>query len=112
MEEKRRHKRLALDASVQLERLDAEEEAALEELHVDVTDISRCGIGFTADRKLETGTYYNIRLQLWTKEVVETKVEIVRVEEQADGYRYGGEFIGLSDMDALRIDVYQIFNER
>ena len=40
MEEKRRHKRLDIDVSVQLERLDEDGVTTLKYCHVDVTDIS------------------------------------------------------------------------
>ena len=111
MEEKRKHKRLDLDVSVQLERLDEEGVTTLKYVHVDVTDISRSGIGFTANQKLETGTYYDTKIQIWTKEVVDAVIEIVRRKEGENGYQYGAIFIGMTDTDALKIDIYQIFND-
>ena len=44
MEEKRKHKRLDIDVSVQLERLDEDGVTTLKYCHVDVKDISRSGI--------------------------------------------------------------------
>lgn len=111
MEEKRRHKRLDLDVSVQLEKLTQDGVTTLRYINVDVTDISRSGLGFRSIKELDIGTYYDTRIQIWTKEVVEAVVEIVRCEKTEDGYRYGGEFIGMSDTDALKIDIYQIFND-
>lgn len=111
MTEKRRHKRLELDVSIELERLDEDGITTLKYVHVDVADISRSGIGFTCRKMLEIGTYYDTKIQLWTKEVVDAVIEIVRCAEEGDVYRYGGEFIGMSDTDALKIDVYQIFND-
>lgn len=111
MEEKRRHKRLDLDVSVQLEKLTQDGVTTLRYINVDVTDISRSGLGFRSIKELDTGTYYDTRIQIWTKEVVEAVVEIVRREKTENGYRYGGEFIGMSDTDALKIDIYQIFND-
>lgn len=111
MEEKRKHKRLELDVSVQLERLDEDGITTLKYIHVDVTDISRSGLGFSSRKKLEVGTYYDTRIQIWTKEVVDAVVEIVRQEQTEDGYKYGSSFIGMSDTDALKIDIYQIFND-
>ena len=111
MEEKRKHKRLDLDVSVQLERLDEDGITTLKYIHVDVTDISRSGLGFKAKKPLEIGTYYDTRIQIWTKEVVDAVVEIVRREECEDGYQYGSIFIGMSTTDALKIDIYQIFND-
>lgn len=112
MEEKRKHKRLDLDVSIQLERLDEEGVTTLKYIHVDVTDISRSGVGFKASQELETGTYYDTKIQIWTKEVVDAVIEIVRREPSEDGtYHYGAVFIGMTDTDALKIDIYQIFND-
>ena len=67
MEEKRRNKRLDLDVSVQLERLDEDGVTTLKYIHVDVTDISRSGLGFTSRQELAVGTYYDTKIQIWTK---------------------------------------------
>ena len=61
MEEKRKHKRLDLYVDVQLERLDEEGVTTLKYVQVDVTDISRSGIGFNAKTQLSVGTYYNTK---------------------------------------------------
>ena len=97
MEEKRKHKRLDLDVEIQLERLDEEGVTTLKYVHVDITDISRSGVGFTCKKELETGTYYDTKIQIWTKEIVDAVIEIVRREDGPDGYRYGAIFIGISD---------------
>ena len=86
-------------------------EKALRAFHVDVTDISRSGIGFKAAKQLEVGTYYDTRIQIWTREIINAVIEIVRRSETESDYIYGGEFIGMSDTDALKIDIYQIFND-
>ena len=80
-------------------------------VHVDVTDISKSGIGFDCKKKLEMNSYYDAKIQIWTKEVVDAVIQIVRSEEKPDGFHYGGVFIGMTDTDALKIDIYQIFNE-
>lgn len=112
MEEKRKHKRLDIDVSVRLERLDEDGITTLKYVHVGVTDISRSGIGFTANQELDINSYYDTKIQIWTKEVVDAVIEIVRREKQEDGtYHYGAVFIGMTDTDALKIDIYQIFND-
>jgi D-mannonate dehydratase len=111
MEEKRKHKRLDLDVNVQLERLDQAGITTVKYIHVDVTDLSRTGIGFKSQQMLETGTYYDAKIQIWTKEVIDTVIEIVRRVDKDGGYQYGGIFIGMTETDALKIDIYQIFNE-
>ena len=99
MEEKRRYKRLDLNVSVQLERLDEDEMTTLKYIHVDVTDISRSGIGFCAKKKLEVGSYYDAKIEIWTKEIVDAVIEIIRSEETEDGYKYGCIFIGMTATD-------------
>ena len=111
MEEKRKHKRLDLDVKIKLERLDEDGVTTLKYANVDVTDISRSGIGFWSQRPLEVGTYYDTKIQIWTKEVVDAVIEIVRVDEVDGKYRHGATFIGMTDTDALKIDIYQIFND-
>lgn len=111
MEEKRKHKRLDLDVTVELERLDKDGVTTLRYVHVDITDLSRSGIGFKANQALEVGTYYDTKLTIWTKEVIDAVIEVVRYKETDDGYEYGAEFIGMTDTDALKIDIYQIFND-
>lgn len=111
MEEKRKHKRLDLDVNVQLERLDEDGVTTLKYVHVDVTDISRSGLGFRAKKDLELHTYYDTKIQIWTKEVVDAVVEIVRKVEKDGEYQYGCVFVGMTDTDALKIDIYQIFND-
>lgn len=109
--EKRRSKRLDLNVSVQLERLDSDGITTLKFIKVKVTDLSKLGIGFDCGIKLETGTFYNMKLQIWTKEVIDAVIEIVRYTGDGDDYHYGASFIGMTESDALKIEIYQIFNE-
>lgn len=111
MEERRRSKRLDLDVSIQLERLDADGITTLKFIHVNVVDVSKTGIGFVSSQKLEAGTYYDTKLQIWTKEIIDAVIEIVRLEEVEGGYRYGASFIGMTETDALKIEIYQLFSE-
>ena len=67
MEERRKHKRLDLEVMVELERLDEESVTTLKYVHVEVTDISRSGLGFKSKADLEIGSYYDTRIQIWTK---------------------------------------------
>ena len=101
MEEKRKHKRLELDVTVELERLDEDGVTTLRYSHVEVVDISRTGIGFKAGQRLEVGSHYNTKIQIWTKEIIDVVIEVVRCEELEDGYRYGGIFIGMSNTGSI-----------
>ena len=55
MEEKRHHKRLKLDVSIQLERLTEDGTTTYNYTQIVVTDVSRGGIGFQSDEPLEVG---------------------------------------------------------
>lgn len=111
MEDRRRSKRLDLDVTVELERLNTDGLTTLKFTHVDVVDLSKTGIGFRSKQKMEAGTYYDVKLQIWTKEIIDSVVEIIRVEEEEDGYRYGAVFVGMTETNALKIEIYQLFNE-
>ena len=112
MDEKRSSRRLDLDVTVELERIDdSHGVTTLKLVNVDVIDLSKSGIGFVAKAGLEVGSFYNTKLQIWTKETIDAVIEIVRCEEIDGTYHYGAKFIGMIESDALKIDIYQIFYE-
>lgn len=70
MEERRKHKRLDLEVMVELERLDEESVTTLKYVHVEVTDISRSGLGFKSKEILRLGAitiqgFRSGRKKLW-----------------------------------------------
>ena len=88
-----------------IKRLDSNE--AGEEVSINITDVSKGGVGFTCNKALEIGAVYESFLEIWTKEVLHTFLEIVRIEKTDDGYIYGSSFVGLPEMEAQRIATYQ-----
>ena len=106
MLEKRKHKRLKMEHALELARLNADGTA-----DGGVVNISRGGVGFLSRKRLEVGSYYDTRISLFSREMIDAVLEIVHVEEQEKGYYYGGEFIGISDSDAVKIDIYQVFHD-
>lgn len=112
MEEKRHHKRLKLDVSIQLERLTEDGTTTYDYTQVVVTDVRAAESASSPTNPLEVGGYYNTRIQIWTKEVIDAVIEIVRKQKMEDGTdKYGATFIGMSDTDAIKIDIYQVFRE-
>lgn len=109
--ERRNAKRLDLDVAVEFERLDDAGITTIKFVHVNVTDLSKSGLGFKTNQLLEIGTYYDVKLEIWTKEVIDAVIEVVRRTETEDGYQYGGTFIGMTEPDTLKIEIYQILNE-
>ena len=110
MHEKRRDKRHELHVHLVLKPITATMETDTLQLDVEVTDASHGGIGFLSKELLEVGTYYDAKLQIWSKAVVQTILEIVRRVELKDGsYNYGAKFIGMNDKDAIKFDIYDMF---
>lgn len=108
MEERRRSVRTELQAELVLKRLDGQ---GGEKVEISVSDVSKSGIGFLCAEPLEMGAVYECFLTIWTREVIHVFIEIVRGEKKEDGYRYGGIFVGMLDMDAWRIEAYQTVEE-
>jgi hypothetical protein len=105
MEEKRHSQRSEMTSKLMIKRLDSNE--AGEEVSINITDVSKGGVGFTCNKALEIGAVYESFLEIWTKEVLHTFLEIVRIEKTDDGYIYGSSFVGLPEMEAQRIATYQ-----
>ena len=82
MEEKRKDRRLDLDVSIELERLDQGEVTTLKLIHVDVTDLSSSGMGFNTTQQMENGALYDTRIKIWTKEVNPTDFNIDLKEQK------------------------------
>lgn len=111
MEEKRKARRLELDVSIELERLDQGEMTTLKLIHVNVTDLSSTGMGFMTSQPLDNGALYDTRIKIWTKEVIPTVIRIVRCEKISDNqYQCGATFVGLMNSDALKINIYSMLN--
>lgn len=108
MGERRRNVRTELQAELVLKRLDGQ---SGEKVAIRVSDVSKSGIGFECAEQLEIGAVYECFLTIWTQEIIHVFVEIVRGEKREDGYRYGGIFIGMPDMEAWRIEAYQTVEE-
>ena len=105
MEEKRHSQRTELTSTLVIKRLDSADEGL--QVTIDITDVSKGGVGFTCSEALEIGAVYESFLEIWTKEVLHTFLEIVRIEKTDDGYIYGSSFVGLPEMEAQRIATYQ-----
>lgn len=108
MENKRKNVRTSLSSKLIIKKLG--ENATGSEVAIDITDVSKTGVGFSCKEPLEIGAVYESFLTIWTKEVLHAFIEIVRIEKREDTFAYGGVFIGMPEMDAARIEVYQTVN--
>lgn len=67
MEERRRGNRIKLESTLVLNRLDGNEGQKVE---IDISDVSKSGIGFNCKGLLEIGSVYEAFLRIWTQEVI------------------------------------------
>lgn len=108
MEERRKNKRTRMEASLLVKRLD---DNSVSEVALDITDVSKTGVGFYCSEALSIGAIYEAHMTIWTKEVLHAFLQIVRIELKDAAFFYGATFVGMSEMDASRIEVYQTVNE-
>ena len=108
MEEKRKAKRMVLNAHVIIKRLDGNRH---ERIPVDVLNLSKTGIGFQCAQKLELNSMYEAELVLWTKETISCFINITRAADKGDVMVYGATFIGMTEHDSCKIDIYDMFTE-
>lgn len=110
MEEKRSSRRIGLTAQILLKNMN-DDSAKAEEVEIDVLDVSKTGVGFSCHVPLAIGAVYETFLKIWTDEVIHAFLKVVRIEQNEDGhYVCGTIFIGLPEMNARRIEVYDLLN--
>ena len=54
---------------------------------------------------------YEAEIVLWTKETINCFINITRVSQNEDETVYGAAFIGMTEHDACKIDIYDMFEE-
>ena len=108
MEERRRTNRRTLDSRLLIKRLDG---SGQEEAQIEIMDVSKTGVGFICDVPLSIGAVYETYLKIWTDEVIHAFLKVVRIEQtEEERYMCGTIFIGLPEMNAARIEVYDLIN--
>jgi hypothetical protein len=112
MEERRRHKRLPLEVTVELERLEQDSIVTAKYVTVEVFDLSKSGIGFISPEKMELRSYFDAKIKIWTGETLEVIINTVRELPLEKGYQYGGTFVGMTAVDALKLDIYHMLQEQ
>lgn len=108
MEERRRNKRMELEAKIIVKRLDGAQGQTVE---IEAFDLSKTGIGFYCEETLNVGSMYEAYLTIWTKEVIHCFIEIVRAVKKDGRFAYGGVFIGMPESDMQRIGVYETIQD-
>lgn len=110
MEEKRNSRRMSLSAKLLIKNMN-DDSGTTEEVEIEVLDVSKTGVGFISNVPLAIGAVYETSLKLWTDEVIHAFLKVVRIEQTKDEkYICGTIFIGLPEMNAARIEVYELLD--
>ncbi|MDO4188414.1 MAG: PilZ domain-containing protein [Lachnospiraceae bacterium] len=107
MEEKRRAKRIPLEGNLAMNRVDG---GRSEMVPIQIIDVSKSGVGFECARDLEISAVYEIELVLWTKEKINTFINIIRCDTNGAKKIYGATFVGITEAESCKIDIYDMFN--
>lgn len=110
MEEKRDGRRMGLSAQLLIKNMNDDTDKT-ESVVIEVIDVSKTGVGFLCDMPLSIGAVYETFLKIWTDEVIHAFLKIVRIEQtEEERYICGTIFIGLPEMNAKRIEVYDLLD--
>lgn len=108
MQEKRNSRRMSLSAKLLIKNLNDTADKP-EEVEIEVTDVSKTGVGFICSTPLAIGAVYEALLKIWNEDEIHAFLKVVRIEQTTDEkYVCGTIFIGLPEMNAARIEVYDL----
>lgn len=106
MTEQRKNRRLKLESTLIIKRID---ESIGDEITVSIADLSKKGLGFQCDKVIEIGAIYEGEIVIWTKEKIHFLIEIVRIKKCEDTYVYGTFFVGMPEAEVQKISIYETF---
>lgn len=108
MQEKRNSRRMRLSAKLLITNLNDTADKP-EEVEIEVIDVSKTGVGFICDTPLSIGAVYEALLKIWNEDEIHAFLKVVRIEQtKYEQYVCGTIFIGLPEMNAARIGVYDL----
>ncbi len=109
MSEKRRAKRLPVDITLKVETLFKQDNVRLDAVNetIEVTNLSKTGIGFSSRTELPLDFYFNARITIDEEKFFYSVVKIIRKEERDGHWFFGCEFVGLADVLSGCIDDYE-----
>ncbi len=108
MQEKRKSKRFILETNIIMERVDGVKH---KRVPVKVLDVSKTGMGFRCSEILEMNSIYQVEFTIWTGDVVQTLVTIVRYDNSTGENIYGSTFVGMPENDTSKFQIYEWFND-
>lgn len=110
MEEKRMDRRMSLSAKLLIKNMN-DDSVKADEVEIEVLNVSKTGVGFICNTPLSIGAVYEAHLKLWTDEMIHAFLKVVRIEQTEDErYMCGTIFMGLPEMNAKRIEIYEMLD--
>lgn len=109
MEEKRRAKRMPITLSLEINNLYKQDNVQVVDLHapIEVTDISKTGVGFSTKSVLPIGYYFNANINLGNEDTLHSVIQIIRTQPGHDDTTiYGCQFVGMADILSYIFDEY------
>lgn len=113
MIEKRKHKRFPISLELYISSLFKQDNVQIQNVNapIEVTDVSKSGIGFKSSARFPLHYYFNACLNFGTPDsTIYCVVEIVRSNADHDNptiTRYGCQFVGLSPIFDYIFDEYE-----
>ena len=111
MQEKRKNKRLPIQLELVVSKLFKQEASATVEVNepIQVTDVSKTGIGFASKNEFPVNYYFNAKLELGSADnSLYCVIQIIRKQPKEDGtYAYGCEFVGMAPVLGSIFDEYE-----
>ena len=109
MQEKRKSRRFVLEANIAMERVDGNKNRLVP---INVIDVSGTGIGFSCREILEMNSVYKLQLKIWTGDIVDALVNIIRFDNSNESmYVYGANFIGMPGNDTSKFNIHELFEQ-
>lgn len=99
MEEQRKNVRVPVKMNLEVSDIFKQDNVRVSNINapIEITDISRGGVGFVAKSILPVGYYFNARLEFENNHnALNCVIQIIRQHKTEDGlYRYGCVFVGM-----------------
>lgn len=110
MDERRKAKRMPITLSLEILNLYKQDNVQVSNLHapIEVTDISKTGMGFISESVLPLGYYFNANINLGNEtDTLHCVIKIIRSQqEEGDKTSYGCEFVGMATVLSYIFDEY------
>ena len=112
MREKRKAERLPFKMTLRVESLYKQNNEVIDDIKEDleITDISKTGIGFSSHVEMPLSYYFNANIKLEEEKHFFSVLKIIRKDSDDHNknlFHYGCEFVGLADILSSAVDEYK-----